>query len=647
MALLVQLMDRLQSSEKSLNLLHLVVQNWIVFQRDTFDVFDDYGDPFTTQTFLIEVSTGEYIHRAQGSKVDCGATLDPEILYSKLSEAFLDYKVCHGFPLKAKSGQGTDMFIQEFPYRRRIAKKCRYLFKPDAPHIKSEESDLELRWICSVCQASGNHRDEMIDIPDSDCLMENPVKLEAVLDEDTELFPTQDDECSAEPEADFEFDFEYDEDDDDEKDNISPGTRLARKRKSLQAHTEETIEDKPARKTYSCNHCSETFFTGDAYHRHQRKKRKVGCKECNKDIVTFKQLIEHASKAHPDDAERYIKYGQNPVELQSVKVPKKCSLCDMIFNGNLLLYRHRDVFHELGDYKCATCQVPCLTYYDLVIHNYQKHDQALEHPQPQTFGLEAVSLPDGKVEYKRTSFACQHCSATYTNDSAWTMHMRANHSWDLFECKACDEACHYAADFSAHMVHFHPDKPEIKCPTQGCAYVSDLSQDPDHFNTHYKECRTPRNNYKNFPEKNLFQCDTCGKKYFSKTSFECHIKQHQGIERYKCSHCDYGTNTKTVLIDHEKSHLRDKGLTNADTNLVLYHRCDQCGKEFSQKQSLRDHIKSIHLGIKKLRECKDCGQIFKSQSVLYIHKRKMHGFVNTQPLNRGGRKKKKIEPEQK
>ncbi|TRY62792.1 hypothetical protein TCAL_12062, partial [Tigriopus californicus] len=504
-----------------------------------------------------------------------------------------------------------------------------------------------LRWICSVCQASGNHRDEMIDIPDSDCLMENPVKLEAVLDEDTELFPTQDDECSAEPEADFEFDFEYDEDDDDEKDNISPGTRLARKRKSLQAHTEETIEDKPARKTYSCNHCSETFFTGDAYHRHQRKKRKVGCKECNKDIVTFKQLIEHASKAHPDDAERYIKYGQNPVELQSVKVPKKCSLCDMIFNGNLLLYRHRDVFHELGDYKCATCQVPCLTYYDLVIHNYQKHDQALEHPQPQTFGLEAVSLPDGKVEYKRTSFACQHCSATYTNDSAWTMHMRANHSWDLFECKACDEACHYAADFSAHMVHFHPDKPEIKCPTQGCAYVSDLSQDPDHFNTHYKECRTPRNNYKNFPEKNLFQCDTCGKKYFSKTSFECHIKQHQGIERYKCSHCDYGTNTKTVLIDHEKSHLRDKGLTNADTNLVLYHRCDQCGKEFSQKQSLRDHIKSIHLGIKKLRECKDCGQIFKSQSVLYIHKRKMHGFVNTQPLNRGGRKKKKIEPEQK
>ncbi|XP_059094187.1 zinc finger protein 184-like [Tigriopus californicus] len=637
-----KLLQKLESPEKSLHLLHLVVQNWIVFQRDSFDFFDENGDPFTTQLFLIEISTGKYIHRAQGFKVDFGATLDPEILYSKLTEAFVDSKVCQGFPVNSHLETENNTCIQEFPYKRSVAQKCQYLFKPNLVSRNNSLVDRS-RWICPVCEeAWSNNGQENKEDVEADLIEMNPMKLEVVLDEETELFPNAEEEPSLEYPEEFEFDLESDEDAKDDLPLRIRPTRHKSKKRKINEDGEEA-EEEPAKKIYSCNHCTETFLTPDAYQKHQREKRKVGCKECKKDIVTFKQLIEHTAKAHPDVAERYVKYGQNTTELKSLKLPKKCSLCDMIFNGNVLLYRHRELYHELGEFKCSSCQEPCLTYYDLVIHNYQKHDQVLEHIQPQTYGLKAVSKPDGKIEYKRIRFACQHCDSNYTQDSGWTLHMRHKHSWGLFECKTCDEACHYATDFSTHMLTFHPDNPEVKCPTPSCSHVSDLREDPDSFNWHYKECRWPKKCYKYFPKENVFQCDTCGKKYSSKIAFDAHIKQHQGIERFKCSHCDYGTNIKMILIDHEKNHLRDKGLTNADTDLVLYHQCDQCGKEFSQKQTLRDHIKRIHLGIVKVRQCKDCGQTFQSQSSLYIHKRKLHGFVSTQQMRRGGRRQKKAD----
>ncbi|XP_059093701.1 zinc finger protein 184-like [Tigriopus californicus] len=630
MDLVANLLERLASAGDSLNLLYLVVQNWIIFQKDEFDVFDEEGDPFTTQVFLIEISTGKYIHRAQGRKIDFGTTLDLDILYSKLSESFVEFKVCQGFSPKSQIGNEANLCILEFPYKRRVALNCQSVFKSNEGSNEHEHG-VELDKVCCLpCQEVWSNESYW------DSLAMNSRKLKAVLEEETELFPPLEEEEHRTEDlvSDFKPNLKSDDDQVNRPLRIQLARQISRKRP---VHNEVPPEDDPTKRVYSCNHCAQTFSSPDAYQKHQRKKRKVGCKECKKDIFTFKQLIEHASKAHPKTIEKYLKYGQNSADLKLLKVPKKCSLCDLVLNGNFLLYRHKEIYHELGDFKCATCQEPCLTYYDLVIHNYQEHDQSLKHIQPQTYGLEAVTFPDGKVEYKRVNFACEHCDATYCNDSGWTMHMIANHSWDLFKCKLWEETCHYAHDFSTHVLNFHPYNPEVKCPTPYCFHVSNLKEDPDHFNLHFQECRRPRYDCKSAPQQGMFQCDTCGKKYSSKGSFDAHIKQHQGIERYKCIHCDYGTNIKVVLIDHENKHLREKGLTNADTNLVLYHQCDQCGKEFAHKHSLRNHIKSTHLSIQKIRECKDCGQRFRSQSVLYLHKRRVHGFVNTKPI-RGGRR---------
>ncbi|TRY63622.1 hypothetical protein TCAL_16588 [Tigriopus californicus] len=471
MDLVTQLVERLQTSQASFNLLHLVVQNWIVFQRDSFDIFDDYGDPFTTQVFLIEIYSGRYIHRAQGSKVDFGASLDVNVLFTKLTEAFVDFKVCQGFMVNADVGKPTNRRLQEFPYERITAKKCQYLYKPArTTPFKIDGRKPRFRWICPACQELGEFDKETRNESDPDSMIVNPTK--SVLGEDADFFSILEEECPVAQEVNFG------------EENLSP-----------------------------------------------------------------------------------------------------------------------ELYHELGDYKCVTCQEPCLTYYDLMLHNYKKHDQALEQLQPQTNGLEAIPLPDGKVEYKRVNFACQHCDAIYTGDTSWTKHMREKHSWDLFECKACDETCHYAADFSAHMLTYHPDKPEIKCPTQGCSHVSNLKEDPEHFNEHFRNCLTQRRTGYHAVDKFAAQCDKCGKKYATKRCFDAHLKQHQGFELYKCAHCDYGTNHKAVLVDHEKVHLREKGLTNADTDLVLYHQCEKCDKKFSKKHVLLAHMKRTHEGVPIYRAC--------------------------------------------
>ena len=53
--------------------------------------------------------------------------------------------------------------------------------------------------------------------------------------------------------------------------------------------------------------------------------------------------------------------------------------------------------------------------------------------------------------------------------------------------------------------------------------------------------------------------------------------------------------------------------------------CKTCGKKYSTKKILKNHIKKIHLGILPF-ECKQCGKRFQFPSLL-----KYHGPTHTEP----------------
>ncbi|TRY63847.1 hypothetical protein TCAL_06269 [Tigriopus californicus] len=663
------LLARLAARAAPLNVVHVGIENWIVFYRDSFERWDPEDDPYApSQMFLIEITTGRYVHRAQGHKVDCGTSQDLDLLQAKLTEAFQEARACQGWPPALTAGPQAGpprLKAVDYPYPRRVSLQCQFLGSQDQGVKCESEAALDHgrghgpgpRFMCHPCREAGPAG------PLREADPANAHNLEALMHVKAEIHPPEEEEkdldesqlfpsdlahvsfdeldCDA---SDLGFDYDShenedeneDDDEDEEADEEEKEARGPKKKRLKKAKREREDDDlgqylpNGRRRVYDCNHCSKTFTSSPGYHKHMKLKRGMNCRECKKRVITFNDLIKHVSDKHPSQFEEYLKYGQFDEDETRMHVPRKCILCDMMFNGNVLLYRHKQLYHEMGDYNCSDCGHPCLTYYDLAIHYYQEHAKALEYRKPHSYGLDIVAHKDDKIEKKRVKFVCEHCQASYNTDPGWTLHLRTHHSWGLFECKPCDEICHYAHEISAHQINFHKDKPEVTCPS--CSKVVDLRDDRDAFNQHYKSCPHVANKaiQKNNGEKKsmTFQCHYCGKNYSSKTSFDSHIKQHQGIERFKCSQCDYGTNTKNVLLDHEKMHLREKGLTNADTNLVLFHQCDQCGKQYSNIQGLRGHVKRVHLGIKPSYPCADCDLVVSSKSMLYRHKREMHGFVN-------------------
>lgn len=634
----------LQEKFQTFDVVHTIVQNWVVFQRSTFDYFDENHEPFTSQIFLIEIDTGKYIHRTHGVRIDTGVTLDLDILAEKLKKAFVGTKICQGIPIQDEIKLNPKQVQrQEYPFPRLTSQDCIRLFQPCKKELVEERS------ICPPCQ-----RAQM------DQVLVEEMEQEEELKVDTDeimrhLLPKSETEMSEEetPSLDWIADdilrnlkgTKSDEDDDSDdllhdEENEESDASFSNKDDVKTNDMDESsgLKEKPHRiykRDIKCNHCAQVFPSTTIYHRHQREKRQVGCKHCNTKVVTFGDLKKHLAKKHPEFYDGpFNSLWENDEDEETMLKPRACFRCDRVFNGAVLLYRHKEFYHELGNYRCSECQDPCLTFYDLIIHNYQKHSKAIAHVAPYTRGLEVIVDGDGKVEKKRTLFACHLCPETFTMDCTYTQHMRKYHAWGLFECIACDEVGHYAGEVSAHMTHFHPDNPEVKCPN--CSIVVSLRDKRDEFLQHYENCKhvwatTGKKKVKNKDcvEKLTFQCHLCGKGYASKFILDAHIKVHQGIEQFKCSYCDYGTNVKSALKEHEQYHMREQGLTNDESGVQLYHYCDQCGQKFTRPSYVRVHKKRVHDGVKLILECKDCSpcETFRSKKMLYKHKREKHGYV--------------------
>lgn len=102
-------------------------------------------------------------------------------------------------------------------------------------------------------------------------------------------------------------------------------------------------------------------------------------------------------------------------------------------------------------------------------------------------------------------------------------------------------------------------------------------------------------------------CDTCGKKFKNKASFERHVLEHQGIIEppVQCAVCgEWRKNTHTLRL-HMFTHQRED----------VY--CSVCNKKCVSKTALRGHMRYAHRKQKNL-NCKFCEKVFKDKRNLDV-----------------------------
>ena len=160
-------------------------------------------------------------------------------------------------------------------------------------------------------------------------------------------------------------------------------------------------------------------------------------------------------------------------------------------------------------------------------------------------------------------------------------HLARVHHGGRFRCGKCRIEAVFAKDLIQHMEEEnHTDDPSVICP--GCNDKHHMTDIVDHYEAcmknFYKESYTRR--YKELQAK-CRMCPTCGKT-FSSAAYYHHIYYHHRSE---------------------------------EEGREIY--CDQCGKKFKTKQSLKSHVESEHEN--KEYECPTCKQTFKTAAKRNIH----------------------------
>ena len=87
------------------------------------------------------------------------------------------------------------------------------------------------------------------------------------------------------------------------------------------------------------------------------------------------------------------------------------------------------------------------------------------------------------------------------------------------------------------------------------------------------------------------------------------------------------SNTEKCQVELDSKKFENDLEINDDRSTTLSISCEDCGKSFKGKQSLKFHIDSVHKGIKY--SCESCGKSYTQKAVLNRHVKTLHGGIFT------------------
>ncbi|NWU76196.1 ZN142 protein, partial [Onychorhynchus coronatus] len=343
---------------------------------------------------------------------------------------------------------------------------------------------------------------------------------------------------------------------------------------------------------YSCPVCKEKFRLSQALKEHLKTHKaepkrlscfQGGCDYCAEDR---KEFVRHLKDAH----------GIKAVEC-------KYHACSLLFGTAEAMEAHRKTHYA---FHCQQCDFICSNKHIFRKHKKQGHpgSEQLQCSFCPYTTFNPVEFHDhvGKMHANEKIHKCTECAFATAHKRVLIRHMLLHTGEKPHKCELCDFTCRDVSYLSKHMLTHSNDK-NFMCTE--CGYITKWKHYLNvHMRKHTGDLR--------------YQCNQCSYRCHRADQLSSHKLRHQG-KSLICEVCGFACKRKYEL----QKHMQAKHSQNYQ---VPIFQCQYCTYQTKYKQALLNHENCKHTKQKEFR-CALCSYCTFSNTSLFFHKRKIHGYV--------------------
>ncbi|NWZ49116.1 ZN142 protein, partial [Haliaeetus albicilla] len=343
---------------------------------------------------------------------------------------------------------------------------------------------------------------------------------------------------------------------------------------------------------YSCPVCEEKFRLSQALKEHLKthkaEPKRLSCFQggCNYCAEDRKEFVRHLKDAH----------GIKAVEC-------KYHACSLLFGTAEAMEAHRKTHYA---FHCQQCDFICSNKHVFRKHKKQGHpgSEQLQCSFCPYATFNPVEFHDhvGKMHANEKIHKCTECTFATAHKRVLIRHMLLHTGEKPHKCELCDFTCRDVSYLSKHMLTHSNDK-NFMCTE--CGYITKWKHYLNvHMRKHTGDLR--------------YQCNQCSYRCHRADQLSSHKLRHQG-KSLICEVCGFACKRKYEL----QKHMQAKHSQNYQ---VPIFQCQYCTYQTKYKQALLNHENCKHTKQKEFR-CALCSYCTFSNTSLFFHKRKIHGYV--------------------
>ncbi|NWV90000.1 ZN142 protein, partial [Machaerirhynchus nigripectus] len=343
---------------------------------------------------------------------------------------------------------------------------------------------------------------------------------------------------------------------------------------------------------YSCPVCEEKFRLSQALKEHLKthkaEPKRLSCfhRDCDYCAEDRKEFVRHLKDAH----------GIKAVEC-------KYHACSLLFGTAEAMEAHRKTHYA---FHCQQCDFICSNKHVFRKHKKQGHpgSEQLQCSFCPYATFNPVEFHDhvGKMHANEKIHKCTECAFATAHKRVLIRHMLLHTGEKPHKCELCDFTCRDVSYLSKHMLTHSNDK-NFMCTE--CGYITKWKHYLNvHMRKHTGDLR--------------YQCNQCSYRCHRADQLSSHKLRHQG-KSLICEVCGFACKRKYEL----QKHMQAKHSQNYQ---VPVFQCQYCTYQTKYKQALLNHENCKHTKQKEFR-CALCSYCTFSNTSLFFHKRKIHGYV--------------------